>query len=124
MTVPTLLTIPNYSPQAGKLPALPEGYTGYYQSLTCQMVFAFGFREKKGLVYLSKDGWQPHECSPSRLAAGHLARLTRSEMAGGLLGNGAGSGDERGDGKSVLSRSSRALSRRSKSFEVKLYLSP
>ncbi len=67
MTVPTLLTIPNYSPQAGKLPALPEGYTGYYQSLTCQMVFAFGFREKKGLIYLAKDGWQPHECSPSRL---------------------------------------------------------
>jgi hypothetical protein len=67
MTVPTLLTIPNYSPQAGKLPNLPEGYTGYYQSLTCQMVFAFGFREKKGLLYLSKDGWQPHECSPSLL---------------------------------------------------------
>jgi len=67
MTVPTLLTIPNYSPQAGKLPALPEGYTGYYQSLTCQMVFAFGFREKKGWVYASSDGWKAHDCSPSRL---------------------------------------------------------
>jgi hypothetical protein len=67
MTVPTLLSIPNYSPQAGKLPALPEGYTGYYQSMTCQMVFAFGFREKKGLVYLSNDGWRPHECTPTHL---------------------------------------------------------
>jgi len=67
MTVPTLLAIPNYSPQAGKLPALPEGYTGYYQSLTGQIVFAFGFREKKGLVYISGDGWRPHECAPTRL---------------------------------------------------------
>ena len=66
MTVPTLLAIPNYSPQAGKLPTLPEGYTGYYQSTARQLVFAFGFREKKGWVYASNDGWKAHECSPSR----------------------------------------------------------
>jgi len=67
MSVPTLLTIPNYTPQAGQLPGLPEGYTGYYQSVTRQLVFAFGLRLKKGWVYASNDGWKAHECSPSRL---------------------------------------------------------
>ena len=62
----TLLSIPNYSPQAGNLPVLPEGYIGYYESATRQIVFCFGFRERKGRVYLSSERWQPRECSPSR----------------------------------------------------------
>jgi hypothetical protein len=62
----TLLTIPNFSPQLGKLPALPEGYLGYFQSQRGQLVFVYGLRQRQGLLYASGDGFRPHICSPGQ----------------------------------------------------------
>ncbi len=67
MNPPTLLALPNYSPQVGNLPPLPEGYWGYFQSQRRQLVFAYDLRNRAGWVYPSNLRWQPLPCTPSRL---------------------------------------------------------
>jgi hypothetical protein len=72
------MTISNYSPQTGKLPALLEGYTGYYLSLTGQLVFAFRFCEKKGRGYFPVHVRQAMDTALENLCAG-VPRLFKKE---------------------------------------------
>ncbi len=65
MNSPALLTLPNYSPQLGNLPRLPEGYVGYFESHQHgQMIFAYSLRTRTGNLYVSSMRWRPIPCSP------------------------------------------------------------
>lgn len=52
-----LLSIPNYAPQAGKLPHFKADYLGYYDSGHRQLVFAFRRDLWSANIYISTHGW-------------------------------------------------------------------
>jgi len=53
-----LLAIPNYAPQAGRLPNFKADYLGYYDSGDRQLVFVFRRDLWSANIYISTCGWE------------------------------------------------------------------